>query len=178
MQEKQRIKPKPSSVLRVLRAIMIEPLIRAGDAHHLYAKVTSWPDYRPEMREEYWHESAVDTDKLSDVELAELKMKQMRAAAKARDIDDYLPAMRLARLIYSNAHYLDHWRALIWHAGGASYARIGLRLGCSHTAARNKILRCYELIELAARRDELGGEMGEAERIKKAFADDKKEVAA
>ena len=178
MTQKQQSKPKTSYVLRVLRAIMIEPMIRAGDAHHLYAKVTSWPDYRPEMREEYWHENAPDADKLSDVELAEAKMKQMRRTARARDIDDYLPAMRLARLIYSNVHYLDHWRALIWHAGGASYARIGRRLGCSHTAARNKILKCYELIELAALRDEASEEMSEAERIKKAFAADRKQVAA
>ncbi|RZV41288.1 MAG: hypothetical protein EX271_08375, partial [Acidimicrobiales bacterium] len=63
-------KQKSAPVIRVLRALMIEPMIRAGDAHHLYANLTSWPDYRPEMREEYWHAGAWDEDKKSDLELA------------------------------------------------------------------------------------------------------------
>jgi len=143
-------KPLSSPVLRVLKAIRIEPYIRAGDAHHLYSKLTSWPEYRPEMREEYWHAGAQDEDKKSDLEQA----LEARPAYKAADLDDYLPAMALARLIYSNAHYADHWRALKWHGRGASYAAIGRRLGCSHTAARNKILACYDLIEAAALREE------------------------
>jgi len=139
-----------SPVIRVLKAIRIEPYVRAGDAHHLYAKVTSWPDYRPEMREEYWHEGTRDTDKKSDTELA----AETRPHYTPEDLDDYLPGMALARLIYSNVHYADYWRALKWHGRGASYAAIGRRLGCSHTAARNKILKCYDLIEAAALRDE------------------------
>ena len=146
---KPKAKPKSSPVLRVLRAIMIEPYIWAGDAHHLYAKMTSWPGFRPEMREEYWHAGAGDEDAKSDLEMA----IESRPAYKACDIDDYLPAMKLARLIYSNAHYAVHWRALVWHGRGASYAAIGRKLGCSHTAARNKILKAFELIELAAVRD-------------------------
>jgi hypothetical protein len=158
-------KPKPKRqltppVLRVMRAFKIESYIRTGDAHHLYAKVTSWPDYRPEMREEYWHASASDADKKSDFETA----AEARPNYTPADLDDYLPAMALARLIYSNGHYADHWRVLVWHGRGASLAAIGRRMGCSHTTARNKVLKCYELIELAALRDEIAEEKSVAEK--------------